>query len=233
MIPKILHYVWVGSAEVPAKQREFIATWQETNPDYQIIRWSEKNIDFTKEPIKRAYEDKKWAKVADIVRLMAVAEHGGIYLDSDFKVFKPLDPMLEHNCFWGFQVADSNSSDLVANGVFGATPDHWFIRAARDRVLAMRRMPFGLERPTAFGPKLITKMLRENGLKGYDPGGVMVKDIYVAPIPVFFPFGWDEEFTPDCIKPETLAAHFWHRSWEGSINPAARIAKQLYHLVRR
>jgi mannosyltransferase OCH1-like enzyme len=44
MIPKRLHYVWVGS-KLPAKQRDFIDSWRATNPDYEIVCWNEDNID--------------------------------------------------------------------------------------------------------------------------------------------------------------------------------------------
>lgn len=231
MIPKVFHYVWVGG-RIPDRQRAFVQTWHETNPDYEVVCWNEDNIDFTVPLIKRAYKAKQWAKVADIARLMAVAKHGGIYLDCDFRVFKPFDPIMNHHCFFCFQDTDSNSTDLVANGVFGAEPGHWFIEEALQRVLAIRQVPFDIEKPTKYGPKLVTKLLRENGLSGYFADGVMVRDVFVAPRDVFFPFSYGEEFTPACVTDRTLAAHFWHKSWHGTMSVPARIAERGYRFVK-
>ena len=36
MIPKRLHYVWVGG-KLPDKQRAFIDTWLKTNPNFELV----------------------------------------------------------------------------------------------------------------------------------------------------------------------------------------------------
>ncbi len=71
MIPKIIHYVWVGGP-LPASKRRLVDDWSEKNPGYELVRWSEDNIDFSVPAIGRAYREKRWSKVADIVRLMAI-----------------------------------------------------------------------------------------------------------------------------------------------------------------
>lgn len=223
MIPAILHYVWVGGP-LPQEQQDFIQTWRMTNPSFQVMQWDETNIDMSHPMIKDAYRKKKWAKVADIARLQIVAKMGGIYLDTDFRVFKSLEPMRQHKCFYAFQEAEP-STDWVCTGAFGAEPDHWFIKKALADLLSMRSIPFLPERPTTFGPKHITRMMRAEGLDHYSPDGVMVKDVFIAPVPVFFPFHYTETFTPACITEETLAAHFWAKTWESSIPLWIRLAQ--------
>ena len=231
MIPKIFHYVWVGGP-LPPMQREFIDSWRETNPDFELMCWNEQNIDMSRPIIQRAYAEKKWAKVADIARLQAVAEHGGIYLDTDFKLFRSFESLLNHACFCAFQEVE-DTPDWVCNGAFGAEPGHWFVVQARDRLHAMQPNRLFPERPTTFGPKHITRLLREAGLRTYSTSGVMVKDIYVTPVPVFFPFSASETFTPECVTDQTLAAHFWEKSWEANIPLPIRIAKPVVQGVRR
>jgi hypothetical protein len=223
MIPAILHYVWVGGP-LPQAQQEFIQSWSTTNPSFKVIRWDESNIDMSHPMIKDAYQKKKWAKVADIARLQAVAQLGGIYLDTDFRVFKSLKPMCEHKCFYAFQEIEP-SNDWVCNGAFGAEPGHWFVKMALRTLLDMRPIPFLPERPTKFGPKHITRLLRAEGLDHYSPDGVMVKDIFLAPVPVFFPFHYTETFTPECVTEQTLAAHFWAKTWETTIPLWVRLAR--------
>jgi hypothetical protein len=225
MIPRKIHYVWVGGP-LPAKQQSYIDTWHAHNPDYEMIRWSEHNINFSVPAVRQAYRQRRWSKVADIVRLMAVHEQGGIYLDTDFEVRKPLDRLLQHRGFWSFQF-DYHPTDWVCNGVFGAEPGHWFVKEALDRVLGMAPVPFGLERPTRTGPKLITGLLREQGLNAYDHKGVQVRDMFILPTPMFFPFGLGEEFSEACITSETLAVHFWERSWEKDIPRGIRVARYI------
>jgi mannosyltransferase OCH1-like enzyme len=230
MIPKKLHYVWVGGP-LPAAQREFLASWPATNPDYEIIAWDEGNIDFTIPNLKLAYDQKRWATVADIVRLWAVSTLGGIYLDTDFRLLKPLDELLMQKCLFCFQQIE-NSADWVTNAVFGAEPNHWFIRHAFDRVIAIKPKPFGLTKPTSYGPKLITRLLREYGLNHYSSDGVYVRDILVLPKEVFTPFDWTETFTDSCITEKTLAVHFWAQSWKSGLPAPVRLIKNARAIIR-
>lgn len=227
MIPKRLHYVWVG-CKLPAKQRAFIDTWQKTNPNFELVEWNENNINMKLPAIARAYARQRWSTVADIARLIAVYEQGGIYLDTDFQVYRPLDSLLSRRCFFVFQ-HEAHATDWVANGVFGAEARHPFIGKAISEVLQIRPLPLGLERPTKYGPKLITRLLREEGLQHYSPEGVQMDDIFIYPKTVFFPFAYGEEFSDNRITDDTLAAHFWEKSWIKDIPAPIRWA----HSMRR
>lgn len=228
MIPRVIHYVWVGGP-LPDLQRSYIQTWRDTNPDYQFIQWNESNLDFSIPLLRQAYTERKWAKVADIARLLAILRHGGMYLDTDIKLVKPLDPLLERHCFFGFQT-ELPSRDWVANGVMGARQGHWFIARTLTALLGIRSLP-GFERPTSFGPKLVTKLLISEGLDA-NPlhvhryyQGAQVKDIYICPTRYFFPYPFGAEFEPGCVTPETYGIHFWERSWEKDVPRWVRIAK--------
>ena len=52
--------------------------------------------------------------MADVVRLSAVYEYGGIYLDSDIQVHRSLDQLLQYNCFFAFQ-HENHPTDWIAN----------------------------------------------------------------------------------------------------------------------
>ncbi len=223
MIPKHIHYVWVGGP-LPDAQCSYIDSWRATNPDYKFTLWNETNIDFSIDVLRRAYNERKWAKVADIVRLVAIMRHGGIYLDTDIRLCKSLDPLLDRKCFFGFQT-EQPSTDWVANGVIGAEPGHWFVAQALTSLLSIRSLPGGLERPTKFGPKLITRLLLAEGLQTYSPLGVQVKDVFICPTEYFFPYPYGAEFHPSCITAETYGVHFWERSWETTVPRWIRLAK--------
>ena len=66
--------------------------------------------------MREAYEAGKWAFVSDFARLKVIYDHGGIYLDTDVELLKPLDPLLENGGFMGF-----DEKGIVATGLgFGA-----------------------------------------------------------------------------------------------------------------
>ena len=104
MIPKIIHYCWFGGNPLPLVAKRCIATWKKFCPDYEIKRWDESNFDINCHPfVKAAYEAKAWAFVSDYARLKIIYDNGGIYLDTDIKMLKSFDSLLENQCFLGVQ----------------------------------------------------------------------------------------------------------------------------------
>ena len=104
MIPKIIHYVWLGHGEMSDKIKACIESWKKELPDYQIMEWNEENFDINyNEFTKRSYELKQYAFTSDVIRLYALYKYGGIYLDTDVFVYKSLDEFLTDEAFTGFE----------------------------------------------------------------------------------------------------------------------------------
>lgn len=105
MIPKIIHYCWFGRNPKPRLAERCIKSWRKYCPDYEIIEWNEDNFDISVAPlyVRQAYDARKWAFVTDYVRLWAMTRYGGIYMDTDVEVVKPLDRFLCHKAFSGFE----------------------------------------------------------------------------------------------------------------------------------
>ena len=102
-IPKVIHYCWFGKGEMPALAEKCIKSWKKHCPDYKIICWNEDNFDITENRYaKEAYDAGKWAFVSDYVRLKVLYNEGGIYLDTDVELIKPLDNLIEENGYMGF-----------------------------------------------------------------------------------------------------------------------------------
>ena len=82
-----------------------MATWTRVMPDWQIVRWDEANFDIASAPLYelQAYEVKKFAFVADYVRLYALRQMGGVYMDVDVEVVRPFDELLHNHAFMGFE----------------------------------------------------------------------------------------------------------------------------------
>lgn len=93
MIPKIIHYVWFGGKPYPQKIQKCIDSWKMQLPGYHFIKWDESNFDINSNDFTRkAYQEGKWAFVSDYVRIAALVEYGGWYLDTDVELLKSLDP---------------------------------------------------------------------------------------------------------------------------------------------
>lgn len=115
MIPKKIHYCWFGKNPLPELAQNCIASWKKYCPDYEIIEWNEENFDLSSNKyVQEAYEAKKWAFVSDYVRLYALVNHGGVYMDTDVELLKPIDRFLEHKAFSGFEAADRIPTGIMA-----------------------------------------------------------------------------------------------------------------------
>ena len=115
MIPKIIHYCWFGHGNKTEMVMNCINSWKKYCTNYKIVEWNEDNFDinfcaYTKE----AYDAKKWAFVSDVVRLYVLVKFGGIYMDTDVEVIKPLDDLLQYHAVSGFESAMSVSTGLMA-----------------------------------------------------------------------------------------------------------------------
>ena len=93
MIPNKIHYCWFGKKPKNKVIQKCMASWEKHLSDYEIIEWNEENFDIDMHPyVKKAYMEGHWAFVADYVRLWVLEKYGGIYLDTDMEVIRPLNP---------------------------------------------------------------------------------------------------------------------------------------------
>lgn len=99
MIPKTIHYCWFGGNPYPNKIKKYIESWHRFLPDYEFILWDESNFDINNscQFVKDAYKEKKYAFVSDYVRLYALYQFGGIYLDTDIEMIKAIPSEILYN----------------------------------------------------------------------------------------------------------------------------------------
>lgn len=85
-------------------------------PDYQFILWDTNKFDIESTIwTSQAFKSKKYAFASDYIRLYAIYEYGGIYLDTDVEVLKNFDDLLDLPYFIGTQY-----DNLIEAAVFGA-----------------------------------------------------------------------------------------------------------------
>jgi mannosyltransferase OCH1-like enzyme len=206
MIPKKIHYCWFGNGAKNDLIEKCMGSWQELIPDYQIKEWNETNSPMDLPYVQEAYKKKLWSKVSNIVRLYAIYNEGGIYLDTDIEVIKNLDALLNNNCFLGFQLKVKHS-EWVNNAVIGSIPMHPFIKKCMDLNLEL----FEKMKKFYISPEVTTKVLEEMGLRKY--GIQMIGGVRLYPVEYFYPYPWWGKFHPSCVKEDTYCIHHWQVSW--------------------
>lgn len=215
MIPKVIHYCWLGKNPLPPLVERCLETWHEKLPDYEIRRWDESNSDLDSDLVQSAVKNKLWAFAADYLRLKILYTHGGIYLDTDMEMVSVFtDEMLSSEVFLGYE------SDLYINGaVIGALPKSEFIKyCINEMELSFKNGGFETI------PKILTRVYKS---------GIYPNVIAYPPV-VFYPFNpYDENASIKqlmlCdVKKETVAIHHWYKSW--SLSFWARLRKKLINV---
>lgn len=118
MIPKLIHYCWLSNDPVPEMLHKCMDSWKKVLPDYEWVHW---NFDrFPKEQSKwvsQAFDNRKYAFAADYIRLFALYNYGGIYLDMDVEVVKSYDEFLQLPSMLCFENSKDGRLEVAAFGV--------------------------------------------------------------------------------------------------------------------
>ncbi|MBQ0090094.1 MAG: glycosyl transferase [Prevotellaceae bacterium] len=127
MIPHIIHYCWFGKKEMPQLVQDCLASWHHYMPDWEYRLWNEDNFCIASAPqyVKEAYSVGKYAFVSDYVRLWALEQFGGLYMDVDFEVYKPFDKLLTFPAFAGYE---GSKRKPIMMGVIASRPHGSWVR---------------------------------------------------------------------------------------------------------
>ncbi len=203
MIPKIIHYCWFGSENIPKNVQKCIESWGKYLPDYTMVLWNEKNTPMNHPFVKSAYQHKKYAFVSDFCRLWALYSYGGIYLDTDMFLIKNLDPLLDNKVFFGYEKDDQK---YISAGIIGAESNNELINRL---ILEYNDKIFDLEHLDKFRlPLVITNVYNDF----QDPS-----TIKIYPYDFFYPLPLarrkDKKNMLRYATTNTYAIHLWDKSW--------------------
>ena len=218
MIPKIIHYCWFGGAEMPELAHRSITSWHEHMPDWEYVLWNEENFDINAAPayVREAYSAMKYAFVSDYVRLYALEQTGGVYLDVDFEVYKSFEPLLDNKAFAGYE----GSKRLpVMMGVLGSEPNGtWVSEALRqytDRKFVLKDGTYDMTPNTTF----FTNLMIEKGLVLNSKEQIFA-GLHIYPVDYFCPLQTSGEY----FRTEnTYCEHKGLRSWNNDTNWKSRL----------
>lgn len=130
IIPKKIHYMWLGEKEIPDTLQKCMESWKRFCPDYEIIRWDESNYDVHKNLfVSQAYDSGKYGFVPDYARIELLYEYGGIYLDTDVELKRNLDDLLYQEAFCSVE----KWQVLNFGGCSGAVKGHTALKSFLER----------------------------------------------------------------------------------------------------
>ncbi|MEW5676303.1 glycosyltransferase [Flavobacterium enshiense] len=198
MIPKKLHYCWFGPKSKSKVFQECLVSWQQFCPDFEIIEWNESNSKkYANAFYRNALRKKKYAFVADYIRTKVLLNEGGIYLDTDMLLLKPINELLQYDFFTAEEV-----KGRVAFGLFGATPQHFFLKQMATF--------YDTNEFNVFSPPVITHTF--SPLINTDT--VKVGEI-IFPPDFFYPLSFENrlEDYAKYITTNSYAVHLWDHSW--------------------
>ncbi|WP_456397305.1 glycosyltransferase [Desulfurobacterium sp.] len=202
MIPKVVHYCWFGEKEMPSLSKRCISTWKKHLKDYEFILWTEKNAPLDVPFVRRALKYKMFAYVSDYVRFFALYKYGGIYLDVDMEIVKPLDNLLENRVFLG-----AESKRHIGLGIIGAEKNNEFIGDFLEflsNLKIFKPLPWVLEDFIKTKYETLDAFKQRTGVKIYPPEYFYPYNPYLRDYP---------NLLFDDIKDSTYAIHHWQKSW--------------------
>jgi mannosyltransferase OCH1-like enzyme len=199
MMPKKLHYCWFGNNAKPKSFQKCLESWEQYCPDFEIIEWNETNAPNKNQSYyKNALRKHQYAFVSDSVRAEVLYTYGGIYLDTDMLLLKPVAEALKYDFFSGEEV-----NGRVAYGLWGSIPQHRFLKEMK----AFYDTSFF----DGFSPPVIThtfkQLLQKENLQGNE---------IIFPPEVFYALPYDkkEDAIEKYVTSESIAVHLWEHSWK-------------------
>jgi mannosyltransferase OCH1-like enzyme len=161
MIPKIIHFIWVG--DETKRPDNCINTWVKQHPGWDIRLWDNEeleNNDWINRDHMAAMFGCELNGVADMMRWEILYTHGGIVLDADSVCLRPLDEeLLDCPAFacWESEIARPG---LIAAGYFGCEPANPLVGQIITDIAAERSVVHDLAWKTV-GPQRLTDTYRK------------------------------------------------------------------------
>lgn len=220
MIPRIIHYCWFGAGKQSDLIKSCIKSWHKYMPDYKFVLWNEETFDISQYPfVKEAYEARKFAFVADVVRLYALVTQGGVYLDTDIEVLRPLDDLLNLKAFMGFEQAG-----VIQTGVIGSEPSHPIMKEMLNYYLDKKHFSLQVDgsiaNSTLFAQYFASRgIILLNETRHYDEISLFASD-YFCPI--------NQATQEIVVSPNTYTIHYLVGSW---LPTADRVSRRIKSIV--
>jgi len=231
VIPKTIHYVWF-SETIPDEIQEYVNDWQKIMPDYKIIKWNKENFDIhSVKWVEQALENNKFAFATDYIRLWILYNYGGIYLDSDVKIFKSFDDLLNLPYFLGREY----SKGIIEMAVIGAKPKLEWVKNCldyyKDKNFILPSGEFSIEPIPHIMLKVLSKKYGLKRIRNIQDFDKNTEKIQILPVEFFSPKPFDsEKFT---VTQNTYSVHYFKKSWNPPKKWYSETLRKIKYTVRK
>lgn len=223
-IPKIFHYVWLGTAAMHPLMVDWREKWGVIHPDWIIKVWRENpalpphmltcddEIIECRVPAFLA-QCPTYAKRSDVWRYDILEQQGGVYLDTDFEPVKNLEPLLVGvEAFAGLCETKFGWNNLNPNGfvkievgcsIMGNTPHHPWLQYLVEHTPSQSAIE-----PLSLAFPYLTRATFK------------FPAVHLFPKDTFYPVPWDKyaiggkrSLRKEALLEETCAVHRWSSNW--------------------
>lgn len=210
MIEKNIIRIWLGPKPIPQMFEDWWLDFQKIHPDFTFHTLREESESLVPDSIRDIYDNAaSYAGRSDILRIVAVKEIGGIYIDADFKPLRHMGSLLmDPRPFCGLR-----SSKSFANGLFGAPKNHPVLQDTLDALPAWYEAHNDRACSVSTGPAFFSSVWFGR------------KDVRHIPPSAFYPyngFGAPKRHVREAIfadnsnfPPGMYCAHFGNHKWGG------------------
>lgn len=207
MIPKIIHYCWFGRGSMSGLALKCIESWHKYMPDWEYKLWNEDNFDIQSVPyVKEAYESRKFAFVTDYVRLWALYTEGGVYMDTDVEILKPLDDLMHLSAFTGYE---GSKYQPPVTGLMASVAHGEWVKEQLDSYIGAHFIKADGTMDMTTNTVRISSIMKGNGFV-QDGRYHVYKDLHVFPTDYFCPRQTTGEFL---LTDNTYCDHHFLGSW--------------------
>lgn len=193
-IPRVIHRIWVGGAELPAEARRWEETWRRHHPDWEMRLWRDGDIRplVSDESLARC---RTASEASNLARYAILAQFGGVYIDTDVECRRSLEPLLGGvEAFAGWE-----TGHRLGTAILGGVAGHPLF----EELAAVSEVTAGLSIHCAegTGPGLLSLLAADRpNVTRFEPE-------------LFYPYRWDEPHRRDEPFADSYAVHHWTLSW--------------------
>jgi hypothetical protein len=219
LIPKILHYIWLGQGPLGALGERCLESWHRHLPGWEIRKWHEGNSPMGHPFVRAMIERKLYAFASDYIRLEALLRHGGLYLDADTELVADPTPFIKHGGLTVGLLSLQNrlSKCSLATNFLAACVRNPVLRSIQERYDKLNRAVMNNTLFTAAILPLFRnqEIPRDQTFEFFEVAGIRIYH------PDFFnPIRQEEEGkTVPEAKARSVAIHYGTGAWFGKHDP--------------
>lgn len=147
LIPHIIHQYWDSYDQVPKVFINYIRTVVKHHPGWEYWFWTNKDVDCYFKTIHKEFynmfEKYKYPIMkADAMRYFILYDYGGVYMDLDVEVLKPVDIwtyvsacILSHENYEHSFLIHKKSRPNLINAVMACRPKHVFFKMLQESLI--------------------------------------------------------------------------------------------------